>query len=125
MSAVFSGIDHVQLAAPPGGEGAARRFFGELLGLPELPKPPILAARGGCWFQCGAQRIHIGVESNFRAAKKAHPGLKLASRQAAEALRTTLEAAGVAVKLDTENPGVYRFFADDPFGNRIEFVSDP
>ena len=92
---MFEGIDHVQLAAPLGCEPAARRFYGELLGLPELPKPEALAARGGAWFQCGAQQIHIGVEQEFRPAKKAHPALRLTSEGALIALRARLEAAGV------------------------------
>jgi catechol 2,3-dioxygenase-like lactoylglutathione lyase family enzyme len=121
----FVGLDHVQLAAPVGCEPDARRFFGELLGLPELPKPPELAARGGCWFQCGAQQIHIGVEKEFRAAKKAHPALRLRDRASAEAVRARLTSAGIETRSESEVPGVYRFFADDPFGNRLEFVSEP
>ena len=76
----FVGVDHVQLAAPPDGEAEARAFYGGLLGLEEIVKPPALAARGGCWFQCGAQQIHIGIETECRAAKKAHPALRLADR---------------------------------------------
>jgi catechol 2,3-dioxygenase-like lactoylglutathione lyase family enzyme len=119
----FTGIDHVQLAAPPGCEAEARAFYGELLGLPELPKPSALAARGGCWFQCGAQQIHIGVEAEFRAARKAHPALRLADREAFEALAARFADRGAKVKRDAEEvPGVLRFFADDPWGNRLEFV---
>lgn len=69
------GIDHVQLAAPPGGEGAARDYYVGVLGMAELTKPPLLAARGGCWFSGGGTEIHIGIEEPFRPARKAHPGL--------------------------------------------------
>jgi extradiol dioxygenase family protein len=120
---VFEGIDHVQLAAPRGAEVAARRFFGELLGLTEIPKPEALAVRGGLWFQCGAQQIHIGVEDDFRPAKKAHPALRLREEAALVALRERLEQAGVRTREDREIPDQARFFADDPWGNRLEFVA--
>jgi catechol 2,3-dioxygenase-like lactoylglutathione lyase family enzyme len=119
----FIGVDHVQLAAPPGSEPEARRFFGELLGLVEVPKPAALAARGGVWFQCGAQQIHIGIERDFRPAKKAHPALRLASEGALAALRARLEAERVPVRVDHEIEDAARFFADDPWGNRLEFVA--
>ena len=82
----YTGLDHVQLAAPPGCEAAARAFYGELLGLPEVPKPADMAARGGCWFQCGPQQVHIGVEAEFAPARKAHPGILLADPASFEAL---------------------------------------
>lgn len=123
MTARFVGIDHVQLAAPPGCEADARRFFGELLGLAELPKPAALAMRGGLWFRCGAQEIHIGVEQDFRPAKKAHPALRLSDEAAVEALKAQLQSAGVAVREDRELVDQARFFAEDPFGNRLEFVA--
>lgn len=123
MRTEFQGIDHVQLAAPPGCESEGRRFFGELLGLAELPKPPVLAARGGLWFQCGAQQIHIGVEKDFQPAKKAHPALRLRDEAALRALMELLTRAGVAVREDREMADCARFFADDPWGNRIEFVA--
>jgi enamine deaminase RidA (YjgF/YER057c/UK114 family) len=119
----LQGIDHAQLAAPPGSEGEARRFFGGLLGLQELPKPPALAAGGGLWFQCGAQQLHIGIEKNFRPAKKAHVALRLADEASLDALRTRLQAARVVTKSDDAIEGIARFFADDPFGNRMEFVA--
>jgi catechol 2,3-dioxygenase-like lactoylglutathione lyase family enzyme len=119
----FIGLDHVQLAAPRGREAEARAFYGELLGLPELPKPADLAGRGGCWFQCGSAQIHIGVEEDFRAAKKAHPGLRLADRASLDALFARLVERGVKVnRSNGEVPGVKRFFAEDPWGNRLEFV---
>jgi len=119
----FAGIDHVQLAAPPGCEAAARRFFGELLGLRELPKPAALAVRGGLWFECGAQQLHIGVEKDFHPAKKAHPALRLADEASITALRARLDAASVATRVDEEIADAVRFFADDPWGNRLEFVA--
>jgi catechol 2,3-dioxygenase-like lactoylglutathione lyase family enzyme len=119
----FEGIDHVQLAAPRGSESEGRRFFGELLGLLELPKPAPLAARGGLWFQCGAQQIHIGGELDFRPAKKAHPALRLRDEASLHALRERLSEAGVATRTDQEIEGIARFFADDPWGNRLEFVA--
>ena len=114
------GIDHVQLAIPGGGEALSRRFYGDLLGLTEIPKPPNLAARGGAWFQCGSLQLHLGVESDFRPAKKAHPALLV--RDLATLLKT-LTAAGCEVKYDSETvPGFDWAFTSDPFGNRIELV---
>ena len=120
----FVGVDHVQLAAPPDSEAEARAFYGGLLGLEEIVKPPALAARGGCWFQCGAQQIHIGIETEFRAAKKAHPALRLADRAGFDALLARLSARGVIIKRDDEEiPGVTaRFFIADPWGNRLELL---
>jgi len=111
-------IDHVQVAAPPGCEGAARAFYGELLGLEEVPKPAALAARGGCWFRAGSAELHVGVEEPFVAARKAHPGLVVDDL---DALRERLEAEGIRVRPDDSLPGVRRFHVDDPFGNRLEF----
>jgi catechol 2,3-dioxygenase-like lactoylglutathione lyase family enzyme len=114
-------IDHVQLAMPRNGESVARQFYGGLLGLEELAKPPNLNARGGLWYACGALQLHLGVDVDFRAAKKAHPALRV--RDLGE-LRVALEKAGHAIKLDPEPiAGVERFFTADPFGNRIEFVA--
>jgi catechol 2,3-dioxygenase-like lactoylglutathione lyase family enzyme len=119
----FLGIDHVQLAAPAGCEAAARRFFGGLLGLRELPKPPALAVRGGLWFQCGSAQIHIGLEGDFRPARKAHPALRLADEGALDRLKSRLESAGVTTREDREIEDSARFFAEDPWGNRLEFVA--
>ena len=114
------GIDHVQLAMPRGGEAVARRFYGELLGLNEIPKPLNLAARGGTWFQCGLLQLHLGVEADFRPAKKAHPALLVSNL--AELLEALAEA-GFEVKHDSESiQGFDRAFTADPFGNRIELV---
>jgi catechol 2,3-dioxygenase-like lactoylglutathione lyase family enzyme len=104
-------LDHVQLAAPPGCEAEARRFFGELLGMREVEKPPSLAARGGVWFE----HLHIGVEEGFRPARKAHPAFAVADL---DALAARLED----VEWDDALPGVRRFYARDPWGNRLEFV---
>jgi catechol 2,3-dioxygenase-like lactoylglutathione lyase family enzyme len=112
-------IDHIQLAAPEGCESAARQFYGSLLGLPEIEKPAALSARGGCWFRCGDQQLHIGVEPDFRPAKKAHPGFAVPDL---EKLKATLHSYGVRITNDDSLPGVRRFYAEDPFGNRLEFV---
>ncbi len=120
----ITGLDHVQLAAPKECEAEARHFFVDLLGLTEIPKPPALAVRGGLWLRCGSQELHIGVEEDFRAAKKAHPAFRVADLAALDALRDRLTDAGAPMREDAEAvPGVVRFFADDPFGNRIEFLT--
>ena len=119
MTGLVSGIDHVQVAAPPGCEGDARRFFGDVLGLPELPKPEPLAARGGVWFGCGDGELHIGVDAAFSPARKAHPAFRVRDLAA---VRARLAAAGHEPRDDTAIPGVARFYVDDPFGNRLEFV---
>jgi catechol 2,3-dioxygenase-like lactoylglutathione lyase family enzyme len=112
-------IDHVQLAMPAGGEDDARRFYAGVLGIPELPKPPHLAVRGGVWFERGDLKIHLGVEKDFRAAKKAHPALLVSGLPAlAEALR----GAGFAVVVDEPLEGYDRIYTSDPFGNRIELM---
>jgi catechol 2,3-dioxygenase-like lactoylglutathione lyase family enzyme len=114
-----TGIDHVQIAAPPGCEAEARRFFGELLGLEEIRKPAVLAARGGCWFKVGMRQIHIGVEQDFRPARKAHIAFAVDD---ADALFATLVNAGVACRRDDDRDAVRRFFSEDPWGNRLEFT---
>lgn len=107
----------MQVAAPPGCEPAARRFYGELLGLRELEKPGPLRERGGVWFAVGAQQLHVGVEEAFAPARKAHPALRADDL---ESLAQRLEDAGHPVRWDDAVPG--RFFTDDPFGNRLELV---
>jgi catechol 2,3-dioxygenase-like lactoylglutathione lyase family enzyme len=111
------GIDHVQIAAPRGCEEAARRFYGDLLGMEELPKPERLRARGGCWFRAGAQQLHVGVEEPFTPARKAHPGFLV---QRLDEIRGRLRAAGTAYADDDTIPGTDRLYVDDPFGNRLE-----
>jgi catechol 2,3-dioxygenase-like lactoylglutathione lyase family enzyme len=114
------GIDHVQLAMPAGREEEARRFYGEVLGLAEIPKPPNLAARGGAWFHCGPLQLHLGVESDFRPAKRAHPALLVTDLTS---MIEALTAAGFEVKYDSEPiQDLDRAFTADPFGNRIELL---
>ena len=113
------GIEHVQLAMPPGGEDAAREFYTGLLGLPERSKPPILAARGGCWFEAPGVKVHLGVEADFRAAQKAHPALLVDDLAA---LQTALATAGVEAVPDEPADGRERCYVSDPFGNRIELM---
>ena len=114
-------LDHVQLAAPAGCEAEARRFYGEVLGLKEIAKPEALRSRGGCWFQCGAQQVHIGVEAEFRPARKAHPAFRVSDLAA---LRERLAKHSVPVRDDEVDAGMHRFYADDPWGNRLEFFAE-
>lgn len=116
---VLRAIDHVQLAMPPGGEGAARGFYVGLLGLAERTKPPALAARGGCWFESGTVKLHLGVEADFRPARKAHPALLV---DGLSALTARLKAAGCTVRDDELLEGFDHIYVDDPFGNRIELL---
>ncbi|GAA1242680.1 VOC family protein [Kitasatospora nipponensis] len=117
--ALFVGLHHVQLAIPPGSEGLCREFWGEALGMTELAKPPVLAARGGCWFRGGALEVHLGVEQDFAPARKAHPGILV---DGLPALAERLAAHGHQVQWDGEFPGYDRFYAVDPVGNRLEFM---
>lgn len=112
-------IDHVQLAMPAGGEDAARAFYADLLGVPEQPKPPHLARRGGCWFETGSVKIHLGVEDDFRPARKAHPALLV---EGLGELVERLRAAGVELIDDEPLEGYERVYASDPFGNRLELL---
>lgn len=116
----FSAIDHVQLAAPPGSEDAARRFYGDLLGMREVPKPTLLVARGGVWFVSGAVQIHIGIEQDFRPARKAHPALRCTDY---DGLLARLRAAGVDVNEVNDIPDLRRAHVYDPFGNRVELMA--
>src|SRR5258706_15892768 len=112
-------IDHVLLAMPAGREAEARAFYHGLLGIPEVPKPPNLAKRGGCWFERGSLKIHLGVEADFRPARKAHPALIV---EDLASLSATLGKAGHPLKTDEPLEGYTRGFVDDPFGNRIELM---
>jgi catechol 2,3-dioxygenase-like lactoylglutathione lyase family enzyme len=118
---VFTAIDHVQLAMPRGEEEKARQFYCRILGMTEVAKPAELAKRGGCWFASGDVQIHLGVEEDFRPAKKAHPALRCGNY--AE-LTTKLQRAGVETTLDTTIPGMERCHIQDCFGNRIELISE-
>jgi catechol-2,3-dioxygenase len=115
------GIDHGQVVAPPGSEAEARRFYGEVLGLTEVPKPAALQARGGVWFACGAHQLHIGVTERFSPADKAHPALQVRLAEL-DRLAGRLEAAGAPVRWDDAIPGTRRFYTADPWGNRLELV---
>jgi catechol 2,3-dioxygenase-like lactoylglutathione lyase family enzyme len=119
VAAPFESIDHVQPAMPAGEEDRARAFYVGLLGMAELRKPPELAKRGGCWFGSGSVQLHLGVETDFRPAKKAHPALRCADY---DALVARLRAAGVKVTDDASIPGVRRCHIADSFGNRIELI---
>lgn len=121
MSSVpFLAIDHVQLAAPAGGEEDARSFFVDVLGMQEIAKPPLLAPRGGVWFASGEVQIHIGIEQDFHPARKAHPALRCHNY---DGLLGRLRAAGIEVSEVDDIPGVRRAHIHDPFGNRMELVA--
>ena len=113
---VWRGLDHVQLAIPVGAEEHARAFYVGVLGMTEIPKPPLLAARSGAWFQAGPTELHVGVEADFVPARKAHPGLLV------DGLVAFVERAGLDVRWSDEIPGLDRCHLDDPFGNRIELI---
>ncbi len=112
-------IDHVQLAMPPGKEADARAFYAGVLGIPEVPKPQNLEKRGGCWFERGTLKIHLGVEHEFHPARKAHPALLV---EDLGALKAVLVAAGYSCETDEPLEGYDRIYVDDPFGNRIELI---
>jgi hypothetical protein len=112
-------IDHVQIAAPPGCEPRSRRFFGPLLGLEEIEKPGPLRSRGGCWFKVGSRQLHIAVETLFQPVKKAHPAFAVIDL---DRLFEVLSHNRVHCTWDNEVKGVRRFYADDPWGNRLEFT---
>jgi catechol 2,3-dioxygenase-like lactoylglutathione lyase family enzyme len=115
----ITALDHVQLAMPAGREDEARAFYQDLLGIPEARKPPNLARRGGCWFERGTLKVHLGVEADFRPARKAHPAFLVESL--AE-LAAALGRAGHPVRTDEPLEGYARVYVDDPFGNRIELL---
>ena len=115
-----TGLHHVQLAMPAGGEEQARSFYSGLLGIPERTKPQHLARRGGCWFEDEHVRIHVGVEPAFAPARKAHPALLVDDL---DELRTRFLEAGIPIVEDQPLPGFDRFYVSDPFENRIEFLS--
>lgn len=112
-------LHHVQLAMPEGGETEAEAFYTGLLGIPRVAKPDHLEARGGCWFEDGDVRIHLGVEADFGPARRAHPAVIVDDLAA---LRSVLGEAGVDVHVDQPLPEYDRFYASDPFGNRLEFL---
>lgn len=114
------GIDHVQLAIPAGAEECCRAFYVGLLGMGEVAKPPALAARGGLWVRSGVVELHLGVEADFRPARKAHPAIRVAD---IDALGSRLTAAGFDVTWDELVAGTRRLFTHDPLGNRLEFIA--
>ncbi|MEU6576244.1 VOC family protein [Streptomyces sp. NPDC046805] len=116
---MLAALDHVQLAVPPGSEDRLRAYYVDALGMTEIRKPPVLAARGGCWFQAGPVHLHLGIEKDFRPSKKAHPGLRVTG---IEAYAARLAAHGAPVTWDDDLPGHRRFFSEDPVGNRLEFL---
>lgn len=116
---ILKSLHHVQLAMPEGGEEAARAFFCGLLGMREVAKPPSLAGRGGIWCEIGTLRLHVGVEPDFRPAQKAHPAIEVSGLAD---LADRLQRAGLDLRWDVDLPGFDRFYAADPFGNRIEFL---
>jgi catechol 2,3-dioxygenase-like lactoylglutathione lyase family enzyme len=117
---VIIGMHHVQLAAPAGSEPALRRFYGGVLGMAEIPKPAGLAARGGVWFRSGKAEVHLGVDVDFRPARKAHPALLVDDL---DATVTRLAEAGHDVRPDELLPGYRRCYLDDPCGNRLELLT--
>jgi catechol 2,3-dioxygenase-like lactoylglutathione lyase family enzyme len=112
-------IDHVQLAMPAGGEDAAVAFYEGVLGITRVPKPPHLAVRGGCWFENTKVKIHLGVDADFKPARKAHPALLVTDL---DALVQRVRAAGGTLRDDEPLEGYQRVYVDDPFGNRIELM---
>ncbi|MFF2186451.1 VOC family protein [Streptomyces sp. NPDC058155] len=116
---MIADVDHVQLAAPAGSEDALRTYYADVLGMTEIPKPPALAVRGGCWFRTGRVQLHLGIEADFRPARKAHPGLRVTG---IDAFAARLESHGAQVTWDDSLPGHRRFYSDDPVGNRLEFL---
>lgn len=116
---MLTAVDHVQLAAPPGREDDLRAYYAGVLGMTEVPKPAVLAARGGCWFGAGAVQLHLGVEDDFHPARKAHPGLRVTG---IDAYAARLAERGARVTWDDDLPGHRRFYSEDPVGNRLEFL---
>jgi catechol 2,3-dioxygenase-like lactoylglutathione lyase family enzyme len=121
MTFTFDRLHHVQLLIPPGGEDVARGYYGDLLGMTELVKPPVLAARGGCWFRGGGWEVHLSPVDGFVPAIKAHPGILVTGL---DALAGKIEAAGRPVEWDPHFPGHRRLYARDDHGNRLEFLEE-
>ena len=113
------GLDHVQLAMPAGQEASARAFYVGVIGLSEEPKPPNLAARGGVWFRAGTLRLHLGIDKDFHAARKAHPAILV---RGLSELAARCREAGFPPVTDEPLDGFDRIYVSDPFGNRIEFL---
>jgi catechol 2,3-dioxygenase-like lactoylglutathione lyase family enzyme len=116
----ITGLDHVQVAMPPGAEDLARAFYSGVLGLAEIPKPAVLAVRGGVWFQCGSVQLHLGADPEFQPARKAHPALVTGDYSA---LMAHLDAHGIAASQEDPVNGRLRATIADPFGNRVELIA--
>jgi ubiquinone/menaquinone biosynthesis C-methylase UbiE/catechol 2,3-dioxygenase-like lactoylglutathione lyase family enzyme len=116
---LITGFDHVQVTAPRDREAEARAFYVEVLGLVEIPKPAVLAARGGAWYRCGDLQLHLGLEDDYTPQRKAHPAFRVRDL---EEMRARLAAAGAPITVDAQLPGYQRFETHDPFGNRLEFM---
>ena len=116
---MIAGLDHLQIAIPADGEAAARHFYGSILGFTEIEKPEALKARGGMWFLAGIAEIHLGIDPDFHPARKGHPAFRVGDLAT---VTDALGVAGIATVSETDLPGQKRIFAEDPFGNRIEFV---
>ena len=114
-------LDHAQLPMPPGGEDLARSFYRDVLGMPEVPKPPSMLGNGGVWFRAGEAELHFSGEADFRPARKSHPALRVPDL---DALAARCEAAGHPAEWDDRYPGVRRCYVFDPFGNRIELMQE-
>ncbi len=119
VAAGVIGLDHVQLAMPVGREADAEAFYSGVLGIPRVPKPAVLEARGGCWFERGGLRVHLGVEADFRPARKAHPALAV---RGLDAVVARLRSQGIEVRPGDGVAGMEQAYVDDPFGNRLELV---
>jgi catechol 2,3-dioxygenase-like lactoylglutathione lyase family enzyme len=118
-SVLVKRLEHVQLAMPVGGEERARDFYHGALGIPEVPKPPYLANRGGCWFERGELKIHLGADADFHPARRAHPALLV---DGLRVLADELRNRGYDVQHDERLGDYLRFYVNDPFGNRIELM---
>jgi catechol 2,3-dioxygenase-like lactoylglutathione lyase family enzyme len=119
LSMGIVGIDHVQLAMPAGTEVTAVAFYSGVLGIGQVPKPKHLAKRGGCWFEDGPLKVRLGVEGDFRPARKAHPALLV---HGLDLLVEQLRTAGIGVVDDEPLEGYDRVYVSDPFGNWIELL---
>jgi catechol 2,3-dioxygenase-like lactoylglutathione lyase family enzyme len=118
------GLDHAFLTIPDGGEDEARRFYGEIVGLEEMPRPAGLRERGGVWFRAGGQELHLGTDEAHAGTKRPHPGFRVESLTALEELARRVEGAGYDVQWDERIEDRKRFYTRDPFGNRLELLAD-
>lgn len=119
MAYSYHGLDHVQLAIPSGKEDVARKFYCDVLGMVEIEKPEDLKKRGGLWLQCGKHQVHLGIDQDFKPAQKAHPAIHVKNLGQ---LKQRILSKDIALSDDELLPGAKRFYVNDPFGNRIEFL---